>query len=581
VKSIVNLLVLAALIAAALAAGYWWGSAKPITSSANSPGATAPARKILYYRNPMGQPDTSPVPKKAPDGMDYVPVYADEAAAVVADKPKAKILFYRNPMGLPDTSPVPKKDPMGMDYVPVYEGGDQATSGPVVKINPDKVQKLGVRTETAELRELTRTVQAVATIQASERQLHTVSPKFEGWIQKLHVNTTGQLVRRGEPLLEVYSPDLVTAQQEYLIAWKGVQSVKGASPEVEASMRTLVDSALQRLRNWDISEAELQRLQQEGKARQSITLRAQASGVVMEKRAVAGMRFMPGEMLYQIADLSSVWLLADVFEQDLGLVRQGQSVKIRVDAYPDKAFTGKVTFIYPTVMPETRTAKVRIELPNPGGLLKPAMYARVEIASGRGRGKVLAVPDSAVLDTGTRQLVLVQRGEGAFEPRQVKLGMRTDGYIEVLDGVKVGESVVVSANFLIDAESNLKAALSGFGQSANGSKSGEKEQVRPGASVAAPVLANHRGEGSVEAVDLARATVTLAHGPIASLKWPAMTMDFRVKDPALLRTLKPGQTIAFDMIEESAGEYIIVRVRPAGAKPATAATPTASDQGRH
>ena len=520
-KSIVKLIVLIALIAAALAAGYWWGNAKPVTPSANSPGATAPARKILYYRNPMG---------------------------------------------LADTSPVPKKDSMGMDYVPVYAGGEPAANGPVVKINPDKVQKLGVRTETVELRDLTRTVQAVATIQASERQLHTVAPKFEGWIQKLHVNTTGQLVRRGEPLLEVYSPDLVTAQQEYLIAWKGVQAVKDASPEVKANMRTLMDSALQRLRNWDISEAELQRLQQEGKARRSITLRAQASGVVMEKKAVAGMRFMPGEMLYQIADLSLVWLLADVFEQDLGLVRLGQSVKIKVDAYPDKRFTGKVTFIYPTVTPETRTAKVRIELPNPGGLLKPAMYARAEIASGKGRRKVLAVPESAVLDTGTRQTVLVQRGEGAFEPRPVKLGMHADGYIEVLDGIKAGESVVVSANFLIDAESNLKAALSGFGQSGQDTKLGEKEQAKPGAPTAAP--ATHRGEGSIESVDSARATVTLAHGPIASLKWPAMTMDFRVKDPALLRTMKPGQKIAFDLIEEPAGEYVIVRVQPAGASPA-------------
>ena len=447
------LFIVLVLIAAALAAGYWWGSRKD-------------------------------------EGGRMKAETAGTSNAEPAKKPARKILYYRNPMGQPDTSPTPKKDPMGMDYVPVYEGEGPAASGPAVRINPDRVQKLGVRTETVELRNLTRTVQAVATIQVNERQLHTVSPRFEGWIQKLYVNTTGQLVRQGEPLLEVYSPDLVTTQQEYLIAWKGVQAMKGASPEVEASMRTLVDSALQRLRNWDISEAELQRLQQEGKARQSITLRAQASGVVMEKKAVAGMRFMPGEMLYQIADLSSVWVLADVFEQDLGLVRLGQSVKIRFDAYPDKAFNGKVTFMYPTVMPETRTAKVRIELPNPAGLLKPAMFARVEIASGRGRGKVLAVPDSAVLDTGTRQLVLVQRGEGAFEPRTVKLGMRTDGYIEVLGGIKAGETVVVSANFLIDAESNLKAALSGFGHDAHGSKPGEKEQAKPGASVAAPALAN-------------------------------------------------------------------------------------------
>jgi len=241
----------------------------------------------------------------------------------------------------------------------------------------------------------------------------------------------------------------------------------------------------------------------------------------------------------------------------------GQSVKIRFDAYPDKAFTGKVTFIYPTVVPETRTAKVRIELPNPAGLLKPAMYARVEIASGRGRGKVLAVPDSAVLDTGTRQLVLVQRGEGAFEPRPVKLGMRTDGYIEVLDGIKAGESVVVSANFLIDAESNLKAALGGLGHGSHGAKPADKAQAKPGASAAATGQVTHRGEGSIEAVDSARATVTLAHGAIASLKWPAMTMDFRVKDPAVLRTLKPGQKIAFEFVEAGSGEYLIVRVQPA------------------
>ena len=461
-KSIVKPIVVVALLAVALAAGYWWGS----------------------WKDEGGR------------------MKAETAGAGNADagkKSERKVLYYRNPMGLPDTSPTPKKDPMGMDYVPVYEGGEPAAGGPEIKINPDKVQKLGVRTETVELRELTRTVRAVATIQANERQLHTVSPRFEGWIQKLHVNTTGQYVKRGEPLLEVYSPDLVTAQQEYLIAWKGVQSVHGASPEVEASMRTLVDSALQRLRNWDISDAELQRLQQEGKVRQYLTLRAQANGVVMEKRAVAGMRFMPGEMLYQIADLSSVWLLADVFEQDLGLVRQGQPAKIRVDAYPDKAFTGTVTFIYPTVTPETRTAKVRIELPNPAGQLKPAMYARVEIASGRGRGKVLAVPDSAVLDTGTRQLVLVQRAEGAFEPRPVKLGMRTDGYIEVLDGLKAGENVVVSANFLIDAESNLKAALGTFGGHAgHGSEATPKlpaSESKPETRNAQPATgsANHQG----------------------------------------------------------------------------------------
>lgn len=408
---------IAVLIAAALGAGYWLGARKSPPTAMTGDAAKTSERTILYYRNPMG---------------------------------------------LPDTSPVPKKDPMGMDYVPVYEGDEPTAAGPLVKISLDKVQKLGVRTEAAAPRVLTRTVRAVGMIQASERGLYTVAPKFEGWIQKLHVNTTGQAVRKGEPLMDIYSPDLITAQQEYLIAVKGMQSVKNSSPEVQASMRQLMESALQRLRNWDIAESDLKQLQTDGKTRQYLTLRSRASGVVLEKPAVEGKRFMPGEMLYQIADLSSVWLLVEVFEQDLGLVRAGQAAKIRVDAYPDKTFTGTVTFVYPTVTPETRTTKVRIEQSNTGGLLKPAMYAHVELAATHSDTQSLAVPDSAVLDTGARQLVLVQRGEGTFEPRTMKLGMRADDYVEVLEGGKAGENVVVSANFLIDAESNLKAAIGGM-----------------------------------------------------------------------------------------------------------------------
>lgn len=512
--------------AAASGAGYWWGASKSA-----QPGA---AREQVGAR-----------PEQA------------------GTKAERKILYYRNPMGLPDTSPVPKKDPMGMDYTPVFDGEEPASDGSVVKISVEKVQRLGVRTEAAAARELTRTVRAVSTVQADERRLHTVAPRFEGWIERLHVNTTGQAVRKGDALMDVYSPELIAAQQEYLIAWKGVQSVTEGSPEVQASMQRLVESALQRLRNWDISEAELQHLQQEGKARQYITLRSAASGVVLEKPSIQGKRFMPGEVLYQIADLSSVWVLADVFEQDLGMVHLGQPAAIRIDAYPDKVFNGKVTFIYPTVTPETRTAKVRIELPNVQGLLKPAMYASVEFASSHSKKKVLAVPDSAVLDTGTRQVVLVDLGEGRFEPRVVKLGMRADGYIEVLEGVKMGESVVVSANFLIDAESNLKAALGGLGHGAHGAKPSVTEQAKPGASAAGAGSVTHRGEGSIEAVDAARGTVTLAHAPIASLKWPAMSMEFRVKDPVLIGTLKPGQKIAFEFVEAGGGEYLIVRVQPA------------------
>ena len=429
-KPTLSIFVAVGLIGAGLAGGYWWGANKP---------------------EPAPQAAAAPV--------------SDAKGFLKTQGATGRILYYRNPMGLPDTSPVPKKDPMGMDYVPVYEGGESCAPVPagMVKISLDKVQLLGVRTAPVERRELRRTVDAVGTIQANERLLYKVAPRFEGWIEKLHVNTTGESVVRGQPLMDVYSPDLVSAQEEYLIALRGVKDLKEAVPEAQAMMQRLADAALRRLRNWEISEQELRVLQDEGKPRRLLTYRSEANGIVLQKSGVQGMRFMPGEVLFEIADLSSVWMLADIFEQDLGLVRIGQAVKLQIVAYPDKAFSGRIAFIYPTMELDTRTARVRIELPNPGGLLKPAMYGNVELAAGQIGGKRLAIPDSAVLDSGARQAVLVRRGEGLFEPRTVKLGMRAGGYIEVRDGLQAGEEVVVRANFLIDAESNLKAALETFG----------------------------------------------------------------------------------------------------------------------
>jgi Cu(I)/Ag(I) efflux system membrane fusion protein len=381
--------------------------------------------------------------------------------AAAQQQPKGKILYYRNPMVPSDTSPVPKKDPMGMDYVPVYAGEEQ--QGNQVSISPEKVQKLGVKTEAASIKSLTRTIRAVGTVQVDERRLYTVAPRFEGWIQQLYVNATGQAVKRGEPLMDVYSPELVSAQQEYLIALEGIHSLQESGPVVLGGMQQLTEAALQRLRNWEVPEDELQRLRREDKARQLLTLRAPVTGVVLEKTAVQGMRFMPGEALYRIADLSSVWLLADVFEQDLGLVHPGQKASITVNAYLGKVFTGKVAFIYPVVNPQTRTAQVRIELPNPKDLFKPAMYARVELAAAHSSAPMVIIPNSAVINSGTRQVVLIEKGEGRYEPREVKLGLQDDEYVQVLEGVSAGERVVVSANFLIDAESNLKAALGSFG----------------------------------------------------------------------------------------------------------------------
>ncbi len=375
-------------------------------------------------------------------------------------KSERKIVYYRNPMGLPDTSPTPKKDGMGMDYIPVY--ADELGDGSTVRISLDKVQKLGVRTEAATIRSLSRSIRAVGTVQVDERLLQIVSMKYEGWIEHLHADSTGQKIRRGQPLMEVYSPGLVLAQQEYLAATSTISALKGADPESLSTARQLAEGALLRLRNWDISADQVAQLRKKGKIRRTLTVQSPVDGVVLEKSAIKGMRFMPGEVLYRLADLSTVWLMADVFEQDVGMVREGQEASVTLNAIPGKSFKGKVSFIYPTLVAETRTVKVRIELPNPGGELRPALYATVELATPSGETQILTVPDSSVLNSGNRQVVLVERGEGLYEPRPVQIGSQGGGYVQIREGLGDGEKVVVRANFLIDAEANLKGALGHF-----------------------------------------------------------------------------------------------------------------------
>lgn len=474
-----------ALLAASLgvAGGYWlsqrgtlsiWFDRSPSSAehSGHDQNESPGERRVLYYKDPMGGPDTSPVPKKDSMGMDYLPVYSDEQPDAQATSPAPpesaenspgdrKPLYYRNPMGLPDTSPVPKKDAMGMDYIPVYPDDVDAAAQGFVKISPERVQMIGVQSEVASRRNLVRPIRAVGTVQFDERQTYVVSTRYEGWIEKLLVNTTGEKVLRGQPLMEIYSPDLVLAQQEYALLRQSIKE-SGGSGETATTSRRLLEGAEQRLRYLDFPEAALQRLSAGAAPRPSVTIPSPVTGTVIDKPSVQGMRFMPGELLYKIVDMSTVWLIAEVFEQDLAGVRVGQGATITVQAYPGRSFTGRVAFIYPVVGEQTRTARVRIEMPNPDDLLKAEMYANVEIASPFGPRDVLAIPESAVIDSGTRQVVLIDHGDGRFEPRAVKLGDRAEGYVAVIDGVSADERVVVSANFLIDAESNLKAALSSF-----------------------------------------------------------------------------------------------------------------------
>jgi RND family efflux transporter MFP subunit len=479
------------------------------------------------------------------------------SAVFEAAQPAKKLLYYRNPMGLPDTSPTPKKDPMGMDYIAVYEVGDadEAAAPGQVVISTQKVQKLGVRVEAAQKRILDKTVRAAGRIEPDERRLFTIAPKFEGYVERLHVNVTGQAIAKGQPLFEAYSPELVSAQREYAIAAQGVNALKDAGSQAQAGMQQLAASSLLRLKNWDVSDEQIKALTLSGAPQRTLTFRSPASGIVMEKKAVQGMRFMPGEMLYQVADLSRVWVIADVFEQDLALVKNGAKAQVSINAYPDKAFTGTVTYVYPTLKAETRTVPVRVELANPGGLIKPGMFAQVDLqVAAKAAG--ITVPVSAVIDSGTRQVVLVQLKEGRYEPRAVKVGARSDNYIEVQSGVQEGEQVVVAANFLIDAESNLKAAVGGFASAPAATASSAS------AAVNASAAAGHHAEGTVEEIDSKAGTVSLAHGPIASLKWPAMTMEFKVANAALLKDLKPGAKVAVEFVERAPGEWVITSTKP-------------------
>ena len=470
---------------------------------------------------------------------------AEMTAAVVSAKPAKKLLYYRNPMGLPDTSPVPKKDPMGMDYLPVYEGEEDSAGDSGIKVSAEKIQKMGVRVEAAKRQVVDRSVRASGRIEIDESRSYTVSAKFEGYIERLHVNTTGQPVGRGQPLFEVYSPELVSAQREYALAAQGVGKLNEAGGEAQGAMKQLAESALLRLKNWDISEEQIKSLARNGEARRTLTFRSPVAGIVTEKKAIQGMRFMPGEVLYQIADTSSVWVQADVFEQDIAAVHVGQKAKIRINAYPGEVFEGRIAYVYPTLKAETRTVPVRIELANAQGKLKPAMFADVELPAG-GSVAAITVPSSAVIDSGNRQVVIVQLGEGRFEPRNVRLGQRGGERVEILEGIKEGEAIVTAANFLIDAESNLKAALGGM------QKAPEN---------AAPAKVGHQGVGVLNSVDAASGTVTVTHEPIASLKWPAMKMEFVLANPALVAGVKPGAGIAFEFVERAPGEWVVTSLK--------------------
>jgi Cu(I)/Ag(I) efflux system membrane fusion protein len=337
----------------------------------------------------------------------------------------------------------------GMRLVPQY--GDTSTTTSTVSgyanvaVPAERQQRIGVKVATAELRDLSRTIRTTGRVTVDERHTAQMRTKFDGFIETLYVNFTGQPVRRGDPLLAVYSPDLLATQNELILAERNRSDLG----------RTLADAARTRLRLWDMSAADIDRVARTGKPIRNVILRSPVSGVVTAKNTVAGARVMPSDTLYELADLSHVWVLADVYEAELQSIAVGTPAQVVIGG---ATLSGRVTFIGPIIAAATRTANVRIELDNPAGLLKPDMYADVLLQQPAGQS--VAVPDSAVMNTGTRSVVFVAHGDGTFEPRQVTTGVKANGYYAIRAGVQAGERVVVDANFLIDSESRLKSALS-------------------------------------------------------------------------------------------------------------------------
>jgi Cu(I)/Ag(I) efflux system membrane fusion protein len=455
-------------LVAAVVASYGTISrlATPATPSSMAAQAAAAERTILYYRDPSGAPSWSAVRKSDPQGRAFLPVYDAAEPAFEPPPPQTppkavpierKILFYRNPMGLPDTSPVPKKDSMGMDYIAVYDG-DEPSDGKTIKISLDRVQRSGVRTEPVESRTLVRALRGVGTVAIDERRVTIVTMRSDGYVEELFVNTTGQHVQAGEPLFRVYSPDIQQALSDLLVAksWaqRGSADASGSGRSVEGSM--------QRLRNLGLSESRIREIRDSGTNPRTIDWLAPAGGTVIAKRIINGQKVVAGDELYRIVDLSKLWVIADVAEGDLADIKPGMRATVTFRAYRGQPVEGIVTFVYPEVRMETRTARVRIEVVNPDDLLKPDMYADVVFQVEAGRAPVTSVPASAIIDTGVKQIVLVAKGEGRFEPRVVKLGRRGDGFVEIVEGLRQGEDIVTTATFLIDAESNLQTALKAF-----------------------------------------------------------------------------------------------------------------------
>jgi RND family efflux transporter MFP subunit len=465
------------ILAGVLVSGGYW-----IITRQNAAQGPATSQKVQKYHCPMHPEYISDKPGDCPIcGMKLVPIesaaspdtaakgeQAGQESAGTGAKKERKILYWTDAMNPGNRHDKPGKAPDGMDLVPVYEKESAGATGPgvpgyaPVKITPERLQMMGVTTEKARVMSLDQSIRTVGMITADETRISHIHTKFEGYIEQIFVNYVGQQVSAGQPIFSIYAPELVATQKEYILALQARDQWEKSGTDVRLPGVNLVEAARQRLALWDISPDQIARIEKTREPIRALMVYSPVSGIVSAKTAVQGNRVMPADTLYEITDLSSVWVLADLYEINVPFVKIGDPAKISLSYDPGRVFKGHVSYINPSVDEKSRTVKVRIVLENPSGTLKPDMY--VEVGLGGQLGYGVAVPDSAVMGTGEREMVFIAKGDGLFEPREVKTGVKVRGFYEIKKGVKAGENVVTGANFLLDSESKLKAAISGAGK---------------------------------------------------------------------------------------------------------------------
>ncbi|MFT5142620.1 MAG: RND family efflux transporter MFP subunit [Rhodothermales bacterium] len=477
-KLVFRIVVLAVLLVAVGGTGYWIGH-----RTADSAAASGPAERIVkYWQAPMDPAEIYDQPGKSKMGMDLVPVYEDQEKSVEAPS-EPEILYWQAPMNPSEIYDAPGKSAMGMDLVPVYDDASNLGSGGTILIDPATEQNMGVRTAPVRRMDLSREIRTFGDVSYNEEGLHVINAKISGWIEKLFVNYVGETVRKGEPLLEIYSPELVSTQEEYLLAVRGLQALgPQASESVRQDAARLVDAASQRLEYWDIPQTTIEHLKRTGEAQKTTQLNAPASGVVIDRMVVPGAYIKPGMDLFRIADLSTVWVHASFYDNELPWIAVGQSVSMELSYLPGKTYQGHIDYIYPFLREKARDVHVRLVFNNSADFdLKPGMYANLRL-DGKPIPNAVVIPTEAIIRSGERSVAFVSHGGGRFEPREILTGEQGgpgNNLVRVLDGLLENEQVVVSAQFMIDSESRLQEAIEKMLAGRNAAPSGEAGKQPP------------------------------------------------------------------------------------------------------